>query len=109
MSRSTLILVSLLVVVAGCENLRDAGRDVGRFFGRAGDAASGKTGRNAAVKMEDQYFPDERREGINDLVNRDYGRRDPYTQRYSQIAQSDDDWLVRATAVRALNRSRDRN
>src|SRR6185369_10448902 len=107
--RSIPIFVSLFLLVAGCQNLRDASRDAGRFFGRAGDAASGKTARSAAVKMEDQYFPDERREGINDLAARDFGKREPYTQRYVQIAQTDDDWLVRATAIRALNRARDRS
>jgi hypothetical protein len=58
--------------------------------------------------MEDTYFPDERREGINDLVKRDFGKREPYTKRYEQIAQFDNDWLVRATAIRALNRARHR-
>lgn len=65
--------------------------------------------KKSAVKTTDQYFPDERREGINELVNRAYGRRAPYTDRYARLAQDDKDFLVRATAVRALNRSRDRN
>ena len=68
------------------------------------DVVTGRTAVVAAVKMEDQYFPDERRQGINMLADRDYGRNPPYTDRYAQIAQSDPDYLVRATAIRALNR-----
>ena len=49
--------------------------------------------------MEDQYFPDERREGINEMVSYDFGKREPYTTRYEQLAQNDEDWLVRATAI----------
>jgi HEAT repeat protein len=60
----------------------------------------------AAQAMENERLPDERRKGINKLVQSDFGRRDPYTKRYAQIASSDPDFLVRATAIRALNRSR---
>jgi hypothetical protein len=60
----------------------------------------------AARAMENERLPDERRKGINKLVESDFGRRDPYTKRYAQIASTDPDFLVRATAIRALNRSR---
>ena len=68
---------------------------------------TGNTPIKAAKQMEDQYFPDERRIGVNKLSDYDFGRREPYIRRYEQIAQFDSDWLVRATAIRALNRSRD--
>jgi hypothetical protein len=68
---------------------------------------SGKTALAAAKKMEDPYFPDDRREGIVFLADHDYGRRPPYTDRYKQIAQMDPDYTVRASAVRSLNRARD--
>ena len=60
----------------------------------------------AAAKMEDKQFPDERREGIATLVGYDFAKADPYTARYDQIARRDPDPLVRATAIRALNRAR---
>ena len=60
----------------------------------------------AVAKMQDRQFPDERREGIATLVRWDFGKRDPYTERYDQIARKDPDPLVRATAIRALNRAR---
>jgi HEAT repeat protein len=59
--------------------------------------------------MEDQHFPDLRREGIMELVQHDYGKQPPYTDRYKQIALADPDWLVRASAVRALNIARDKS
>jgi hypothetical protein len=68
---------------------------------------TGNTAGRAARRMEDPYYPDERRDGINYLVHRNYGKKAPYTTRYEQIAVSDPDYLVRATAVRALNRARD--
>ncbi len=58
--------------------------------------------------MENPNLPDQRRQGILALSSREYGQREPYTRRYRQIAQNDPDFLVRATAIRALNRSRDR-
>jgi HEAT repeat protein len=111
MPRSIPILLALLLIcITGCADtatqLGNSTNQFFRFLGRASDAATGKTARKAAVRMEDQYFPDERREGINDLVKRDFGKREPYIKRYEQIAQNDPDWLVRATAIRALNRSR---
>jgi hypothetical protein len=79
----------------------------GTFVRREYNIITGKAPINAAKQMEDQYFPDERRIGIDRLSDEDFGRREPYTKRYEQIAQLDPDWLVRATAIRALNRSRD--
>jgi len=72
------------------------------------DRFSGKTALSAARKMESTNA-DERRAGINYLVRFDYAKRTPYTTRYKQIAQSDAEPTVRAIAIRALNRARDRS
>lgn len=66
-----------------------------------------KTATDAVYRMEDQKSADTRRAGIADLSDRTYGRGAPYTQRYQQIATTDTDPIVRATAIRALNRSHD--
>jgi hypothetical protein len=87
----------------GCSHLGAAGE----FGDRLVAAATGDTPIAAVKKMENQYSPDERRVGINKLAERSWGLREPYTNRYQQIAQFDSDWLVRATAIRALNRARD--
>ncbi|GIW76667.1 MAG: hypothetical protein KatS3mg104_1730 [Phycisphaerae bacterium] len=76
------------------------------FPRRVMELASGKTPVNAAVLMESN-FADQRRAGINDLVDRSFGKQAPYTDRYQQIAEFDQDPTVRASAIRALNRSRD--
>src|SRR5690349_19812996 len=95
MSRSIpLVIIALVCFIGGCESLDTTTKQLTNFVGKLGDTASGKTPRAAAVKMEDQYFPDERREGINELVKKDFGKREPYTKRYDQIAKFDDDWLV---------------
>lgn len=70
---------------------------------------TGDTPARAARKMEDATSPDQRREGIFYLVNQPWGRREPYTERYKQLATSQADWTVRAAAIRALNRSRERS
>ena len=61
----------------------------------------------AARLMENASSADARRKGINDLLRWDFAQDGPYVRRYRQIAQDDPDPLVRATALRALNRSRD--
>lgn len=60
-------------------------------------------------KMMESPAADARRVGINGLAKRDFGELPPYTTRYAQIANSDTDYLVRATAIRSLNRARDRS
>jgi HEAT repeats len=104
MPRVISILFVAILLAAGCDSFDQASHDVRGMFG----FAQHRTPRQSAAKVEDPYFPDERREGINELVSKDFGKRPPYTTRYAQIAKLDDDWLVRATAVRALNRARDR-
>src|SRR6185503_10621034 len=90
----------------GCQESQKQAQQAVEFGKRLGDIFSGNTPVSAAKKMEDQYFPDERHAGIAKLADRDFGRRAPYIDRYKQIAQYDSDWLVRATAIRALNRAR---
>lgn len=62
----------------------------------------------AARMMEDASSADNRRDGINRLLEWGFARHDPYTKRYAQIAQYDTDPTVEAVAIRALNRARDR-
>jgi HEAT repeat protein len=69
--------------------------------------ATGRTPTAAAQKVYNQGSADMRREGINELSDRNFGRKAPYTEQYQIMAQTDRDWLVRAAAIRALNRSRD--
>jgi hypothetical protein len=97
--------IPLLALLACCscarlEPLTDFGRNLT-------DYVTGNTPIKGVTQMEDRYFPDERRVGINRLADRNFGRREPYTDRYMQVAQYDSDYLVRATAIRALNRSRE--
>jgi hypothetical protein len=77
------------------------------FPTRIYEYATGKTPTNEAKQMEDAKTADARRVGINSLVDRSFGRQAPYTTRYAQIGQFDADPMVRATALRALNRARD--
>jgi hypothetical protein len=63
----------------------------------------------AAREMEDAASPDNRRHGINNLVQYSFARHPPYVDRYRQIGLLDPDATVRAVAIRALNRSRDVN
>ena len=63
----------------------------------------------AARLMEDSASADNRWRGINELVQYSFARRPPYTDRYRQIGLLDPDPIVRAVAIRALNRSRDKS
>lgn len=60
----------------------------------------------ATQQLEDPYFADERRQGIVRTVATPAGRRPPYTERFERLAADDPSPLVRATAIRALNRAR---
>jgi HEAT repeat protein len=69
---------------------------------------SGNTPAHAVKKMEDPDFADLRREGLNDLMKQgEFAKKPPYTTRYGEIARQDRDYVVRAAAVRTINRSRD--
>ena len=98
-SISRIVLLGLfaaLLPAGGCQRVRDLN-----------DRLQGRTPGRYARLMEDANRADNRRIGINGLVRHEFAQRDPYTTRYRQIAQSDADPLVRATAIRALNRARD--
>jgi hypothetical protein len=70
--------------------------------------ASGDTPRKAVNLMMDKKSADNRREGIDRLLEYPYTRRPPYTGAYEALARADDDPTVRAAALRACSRSRDR-
>lgn len=98
-------VLGLLLVCVGCQH--QAFQPINEFGRRVGDLVTGRTVEQDARRVYDQDFPDERRVGINRLVARDFGKRPPYTDQYKNLVRYDDSPLVRATAVRALNRSRD--
>lgn len=68
---------------------------------------TGNTPALAARNMLNPRDADRRREGVFYLAKRSFGRKEPYTKRYAQMAETDDDFTVRAAAVRALNWSRE--
>ena len=51
--------------------------------------------------------PDDLRQAMMGLVRYEHGRKPPYTDAYAEAARRSPDALVRATAIRALNISRD--
>ena len=76
------------------------------LFNDLADRIAGSPARYARM-MEEKGSPDLRRQGVMALADRPWGERPPYTTRYGQIAAEEQaDYLVRASAVRALNRSR---
>ena len=86
------------------------GRTPGRIYNAVASAVTGKptyTREDAAARLADKDFPDERRVGINQLVTLDGGREGSATDAYAALASADGDPIVRATAIRALNRARD--
>ena len=105
MMRSKLLSIVVLPLVAltGCQQMERTGSAVGNFWNNL----TGKTPLNAVKRMEDPYFADERRAGVNELSAKPFGRGQPYTARYQQIALTDKDFMVRVASIRALNRSRD--
>ncbi len=95
---SAFICGFILLVTTGC----GATKSFGEWM-------SGNTALANSKKMENPYNPDDRREGLIYLADHDFGHRPPYTTRYQQIAANDPDPLVRATAIRSLNISRDKS
>lgn len=96
------LVASGFFFTSGCAQIDS----VGTAMRKTGEMFVGDTALEIVRGMENERYPDRRRRSINKLVERDYGRRDPYTKRYAQIARTDEDFLVRATAIRALNRAR---
>ena len=89
-------VLAILLASPGCQGVAEINN---RLQGRT-------PGRYARL-MEDSTRPDSRVIGINGLVRNEFAQQAPYTTRYRQIYQADPDPLVRATALRALNRARD--
>lgn len=91
-------------------------RGVGAAFGelfevprRGIQYARGDTPGRAARMMRDKASADNRRMGINDLMRFDYAIKSRYTAAaFEAMAQADADPTVRAAALRACNRCRDR-
>jgi len=91
-------------------------RGVGAVFGelfevprRSMQYASGDTPGRAARMMRDKQSADNRRMGINDLMRFDYAIKSRYTAAaFEAMARTDEDPTVRAAALRACNRCRDR-
>jgi hypothetical protein len=96
------LLASGFFFLPGCAQVEGTGSAIRNTF----DIFTGDSALKAAQSMENERLPDRRRIGINKLVSRGYGKHDPYTKRYGEIARNDPDWLVRATALRAMNRAR---
>jgi hypothetical protein len=109
-------------VRANAERLKpEEQRREGGIFSGVGKAWSGFTGGigdlidfvkgdraiNYAKQLLDPTNADNRREAIVYLAGQEYGRRDPYNNFFEEMTRTDNDYLVRAMAVRALNRARD--
>lgn len=71
-----------------------------------GCAQGRMSSKSEALRGLERNSPDVQRQSINRLVLRSSGRLPPFTTHYAEVAKSDGDELVRATAIRALNRSR---
>jgi hypothetical protein len=114
-----LLGIALAVCITGCKSQQSSPNSTTQpkptsAWGKLGDSTqqfwdyiTGNTPIKAVREMENARVPDQRRIGINYLASRSFGQKAPYTTRYEQIARTDPDWLVRATAIRALNRARD--
>ena len=90
-------------------SLQGAFAAVGGILGYTADALGGIFGNSPKFYAERlaaaNATPDQRRVGINGLVRREFGREPIYTDAYAQLAAESNAPLVRATAIRALNRS----
>lgn len=94
-------------VACGCSSSTTAPRS--GAIKNTWNAMWGHTAVKSVKKMEDPNSPDNRRQGIYELVATDFGQSETYCKRYRQIAQDDPDFTVRAAAVRACNWARDKN
>jgi hypothetical protein len=68
---------------------------------------SGERPINAVRMIEDGSSADNRRAGINKLLEYDFAKGALYTRLYRSVGQQDNDPTVRAAAIRACNRARD--
>jgi HEAT repeats len=83
------------------------GGGLGDLFAGIYDQLTGRTPASNLTLIRSRSA-DARIRAINDLVARDFGKQPVYTRVYKALAENDPDPLVRAVAIRALNRSRDR-
>jgi len=97
--RRLVVAGAMLLLCGGCEVFDP----ISRVFTHSVHHVSPE---KALDQTQDREFPDERRQGIETLVDITGGKREPYTGLYMRMARDDSDYLVRATAVRALNRAR---
>ncbi|HEY2587396.1 MAG TPA: HEAT repeat domain-containing protein [Tepidisphaeraceae bacterium] len=91
--------------------VRAIGNGFAEMFALPADAikkAQGDTPSRAVHQMEDKASADNRRNGMNRLLEYPFTNRPPYTKVYESMAALDEDYTVRATALRACNRSRDK-
>lgn len=73
----------------------------------AGCAQTGGPRKTEAIRGLEGNSPDIRRQSINELVRGGPEHSQRLLTRFAEIARHDRDELVRATAIRALNRARD--
>lgn len=98
---------TLPAVGAAADARGGGGGGIGEFFAGIYDHITGRTpARN--LRLIRSRSADARIRAINGLVRREYGKRPVYTRVYKAVARTDPDPLVRAVAIRALNRARDR-
>jgi hypothetical protein len=91
---------------------RAIGDGLAQLFAIPADAikkARGDTPKRDVQQMEDKASADNRRNGMNRLLEYPFSHQRPYTKVYESMAAIDDDYTVRAAALRACNRSRDRS
>ena len=103
MSRSHLPLITVLVALSsltGCAAIERSGT----LVRRSGQLVNPR-GATEAIRMMERNSPDERRRGINKLVEYAWAR-EHVIKACTSLAANDPDFLVRATAIRALNRVR---
>ena len=70
---------------------------------------TGDTPFNAAKALLDPSNANARYKAVVYLSNKMYGRREPYTRYYENMVRTDQEGLVRAMALRALNRAREKS
>ncbi len=82
---------------------------IGEQIVRMYNFMTGDTPFDQAKNMLSPKYPDLRRQAIMYLSKHEYGRQDPYLKYYAEMARNDPDYTVRAMAIRALNRARDKS
>ena len=97
-SRSALILTLSIIVASALP---------GCLLQSAVKKLMGPKPKQMVAMALDSPDPDVRREGINLLADRDWGRKEPYLKGFRSLLHTDKDPSVRAAAARALGRAGD--